>query len=218
MARRLEHNLVRRRYFREQKQRFIIFCEGEKTEPTYFHALRVFCSNALIAIETIPRVGVPFTIAQSAVCCAQSLGLIDRKRKNLDSFEERDEVWAVFDRDIHPNFNQAVRLCEENRVGVGRSNPCFEIWLILHIEDYNKPDDRHAIQAHLKKLRPEYDWKGAKTPDCSDLIKRVEIAERRAETLLRRRSEERNPYGRPSTTVGRLTRAIRDAAKGERRR
>lgn len=66
------------------------------------------------------------------------------------------------------------------------------------------------MQSILGDLRPEYKDRG-KTPDCDDLISRVEAAERRAEELLRRRQKEGNPYGNPSTTVGRLTREIRAA-------
>ena len=69
------------------------------------------------------------------------------------------------------------------------------------------------MQAALEALRPEYDAGGAKTPDCDDLVTRVEQAEQRAETQLQRREQEDNPFGNPSTTVGRLTRAIRGADK-----
>ena len=36
-------------------------------------------------------------------------------------------------------------------------NPCFELWLILHERDYDRPDHRDAVQRELKKLLPEYD-------------------------------------------------------------
>ena len=32
-----------------------------------------------------------------------------------------DEVWAVFDRDDHPKFKDAVTLCENKKVRVSRS-------------------------------------------------------------------------------------------------
>ena len=99
----------------------------------------------------------------------------------------------------------------KQNVGVARSNPCFELWLILHEQDYNRPEDRHAMQKLLAKLRQEYDPDGSKTPDCDDLVKRVEEAERRAERGLRNRETGGAPYGNPSTTVGRLTHAIREA-------
>jgi hypothetical protein len=145
------------------------------------------------------------------------LGLSKGSKQNLGSFEENDTVWAVFDQDIHPNFDKAVQLCSANNVNVARSNPCFEIWLILHIEDFQKSDGRLAVQKHLRRLRPEYDPNKGKTADCLKLIEQIEQAEQRAERQLKLRAEERNPFGAPSTTVFQLTLAIREAAKKSRR-
>ena len=52
-----------------------------------------------------------------------------------------------------------------------------------------------------------------KTPDCDEMVTRVEEAEERSERQLRKHEQGGNPYGNPSTTVGRLTHAIREAAK-----
>lgn len=104
-------------------------------------------------------------------------------------------------------------MCGSHGIGVGRSDPCFELWLILHERDYDRPDDRHAVQTELKRARPEYEIHGPKTPDCEDLIRRVEDAERRGNEQLQRREEEDNAFGNPSTTVGQLTTAIRQAAR-----
>ena len=156
-------------------------------------------------------VGVPYTIAEKAVARAKSLGLDRRSRRRKESFEEHDQVWAVFDRDNHPRFDEAVMLCESHGVRVARSNPCFELWLILHEQDYNRPDNRKKVQSALRKLCPEYDPHGAKTPDCGELVTRVQEAERRGETLLESRERDGCPCGNPSTTVGRLTCEIRKA-------
>lgn len=190
----------------DPKQRFILFCEGKNTEVAYFKAIDRACSSTLISVETHGGEGVPRTIAEKAVRYVKSL-----RRRQRNSYEERDQVWAVFDRDDHPHFNEAVAYCESNKVGVGRSNPCIELWLILHERDFDRYEDRHAMQKILAELRPEYDPDGAKTPDCDDLVKRVAVAERRSEAQLRRRLEEDNPHGNPSTTVGQLTREIREA-------
>ena len=210
-SRRSTPDLARNRHKREPKRRFILFCEGEKTEIEYFEAIRRICSSTLIAVETHGGVGVPYTIAEKAVERAKALGLAPRSRRKKDSYEERDQVWAIFDRDEHPRFKEAVMKCEEQNVGVGRSNPCFELWLILHEQDYDRAEDRHAMQKALAKLRQEYDPDGSKTPDCDDLVKRVEAAEQRGERGLQNRESGGDPCGNPSTTVGRLTRAIREA-------
>jgi RloB-like protein len=209
--------LNRRRHRREPRKLFIIYCEGQKTEPAYFAALKRACADALIEIETVPNAGVPYTLARSAADRARELGLSHRSRKALNSFEEGDEVWAVFDRDEHPRYREAVGLCVDVGVKVGRSDPCFELWLILHEGDFDRPADRHAVQARLRELRPEYDPSRGKTPHCLDLIAQVEEAERRGEAQLQRRANEGNAYGNPSTTVCRLTIAIREAAKQARR-
>ena len=157
------------------------------------------------------------TIAREAVKFAKSEGLTKKSRRKKNSFEENDEVWAVFDRDEHPNFDGALSLCQANGIGVARSNPCFELWLILHERDYDRPDPRNAVQRELKNLRPEYDNHRGKIPDCDDLVTRVELAEERGEAMVKRREVERNPHGNPSTTVGMLTRAIRIANESARR-
>ena len=204
-------DLRRRKARREPRRRFILFCEGRNTEPAYFDAIRRACSSALIAAS-----GFPTLSPQDSVEHARELGLGRRSRRKKDSFEEADEVWAVFDRDEHPRFDEAVAHCESNAILVARSNPCFELWLVLHERDHDRPDNRHAMQAALEALRAEYDAGGAKTPDCDNLVTRVEQAEHRAETQLQRREQEDAPFGNPLTTVGRLTRAIRKAHEDAR--
>ena len=203
---------------REPKRRFILFCEGRNTEPAYFSALKRVRTGALISVESKPGVGVPMTIATQAVKFAKSEGLTKSSRRKKSSFERKDKVWAVFDRDNHPNFDEALKFCLDNNVGVALSNPCFELWLILHESDHNRPDSSDDIQRMLERLRPEYDRRRGKTPDCDDIVTRVESAEGRGNALIERREEEGNPYGNPSTTVGMLTKAIRLADELARRK
>ncbi len=201
MARNRE--LRRRGPRRETPPRFFLVCEGRNTEPGYFKALKPLFPRVRIEIE--PGAGDPFAIAGK---CA---------RRSREA-EPRDRVWAVFDRDTHERFEEALDLCREGGVRVARSNPCFEVWPILHIQEYDAPGDSRAAQAELARLRPDYDRSRAKTLDFDDLVERVEEAEARAETGLRRREDEGDPCGNPSTTVGHLTREIRAAHKKASRR
>ena len=193
---------------REPKRLFVLFCEGANTEPDYFYALERVVKNRLLEIEYDSPAGVPFTIAEKAVGRAKRLGI----RRGRSSFEEGDQVWAVFDRDEHPRFEEAVALCERNGVKVARSNPCFEVWLILHYEDWHKPSGRHEAQKRLQQLCLEYDASGAKTVDAARIIKQIADAETRAAANLQRRVEEGRPFSAPSTTVHLLTKAIRGNA------
>lgn len=212
-AKRASPNLRRRPYHQEPKRRFILFCEGKNTEPAYFDAINCLYRNSLITVETVGGVGAPYTIAEKAVEQAKELGLARSSRRKRDSFEENDQVWAVFDRDEHPRFDEAIVLCERHGVYTGRSNPCFELWLVLHEQEYDKHENHHDMQKVLESLRPEYDKDSGKMPDCEEMLARVEEAEERSERQLQSREQGGNPYGNPSTTVGRLTRAIREAAR-----
>jgi hypothetical protein len=195
----------------EAKRRFILFCEGSNTEPAYFEALRIHCNQILLTIDIVGPAGTPYTIAETAIKFRRNSGL-SRGKKKLNSYEKDDQIWAVFDRDEHPRYEEAVSLCTASGISVARSNPCFEVWLILHETDYDRPSGRHEVQAHLRRLRPEYDPSGSKLPSCAELLARLDDAENRADAMLRRRVDEGMPYGPPSTTVFELTRAIRIAA------
>ncbi|MFN3076709.1 MAG: RloB family protein [Alphaproteobacteria bacterium] len=200
--------LQRKSATREAKARFVIFCEGKNTEPAYFKAFRAALKGgALIEIKTVGGAGVPYPLAEAAVKA------VEEARSGNDSFTSQDRVCAVFDRDRHPRFDEAVELCENNNILVGRSNPCFELWLILHKEDYDRSDDECAsLQKHLRTLCPEYDHGRGATPDCNSLVRNVEDAEKRAAKQLEERAKEGFPHGPPSTTVGTITATIREVA------
>ncbi len=206
--RRKTPNLKRRVEQRQPKRKFILVCEGAKTERDYFSALKTAHSGAIIDIEIIPGVGVPKTVVDRALEELKKL-----KGRKLDSFEEKDEVWAVFDRDNHPHYKESMQRGEDGGVQIARSNPCFELWLILHIQDYDKACDHRQIQNDLGRIRPEYHSKNHKTVDCAEFMPQVEVAEGRANSQLENRIAEGDPYGPPSTTVGRLTSQIRSASR-----
>lgn len=202
---------------RESKRRFTLFCEGKNTEPEYFFAIKRKCTGTVVEIKVHRAVGAPITIARKAIAFAKAEGLSKNSRRRKNSFEERDEVWAVFDKDEHSRYKEAISNCHDVGVKVAVSNPCFELWLILHIKDWDQPVGPHDAQRELGKLRPEYHKKGSKMPDCDDLVLGVMDAEQRGEILLKRREDDDNPCGNPSTTVGRLTKVIREADELARR-
>ena len=204
-----KNSLRRKEELRVPKRKFVIFCEGANTEPRYFDALRRQFKGAIIDVEIVGGAGVPATIAASA--SAAMAAAHRTKRRSKQSFDKNDEVWAVFDEDAHPGVPQALQQCRNAGVGIAYSNPCFELWLILHREPFDRPDDRHQVQKHLQGLCPEYDRNAGKSPDCVTLVKAVEQAEVLADAQQARRIAEGAPSSAPSTTVQDLTRALRAA-------
>ncbi|SEH28565.1 RloB-like protein [Magnetospirillum fulvum] len=207
MARDRSFSLKRKPAIRDPKHRFFIFCEGENTEYAYFSALKRDFPGALIELKIIAPAGAAYTCAEKATSAVHKRGYA------RDSFEKNDQIWAVFDRDETDRYQDAVSLCQRSNVGIGRSNPCFEIFLILHIENFNKDCTTRDVERYLQKIHPAYNADRKKIPDCQALVKEIEIAERRAEDQLAERDREGNSFGAPSTTVFLLTRAIRSAAK-----
>jgi hypothetical protein len=120
---------------REPKQRFLIVCEGEKTEPAYFKGFRV--SKVVIKVFGIG---------------ANTIGVVEAaiRLKQEDDF---DQVWCVFDRDEFPveNFNRALALAIENDIAVAYSNEAFELWYLLHFDYFDSAIRRRDYQDRLTR-------------------------------------------------------------------
>lgn len=205
MSGRFSPKLKRRPPIRNPKRRLIVVCEGKLTEPEYLKALAKNC-GALIVIEG--GCGTPMSVV------GRASELSPRgKRRHVEGFEKRDEIWVVFDRDEHPYFFEAINRAKSLRIGVAYSNPCFELWFILHFEDWNKPMDRHGIQAHLRTRFPHYDRSKGKTIPFASLVESVENAESRAYAQCSNRGLEGDSCGNPSTSVYCLTQRIKEFGK-----
>lgn len=202
-------SLRRKRPIRSVKRKFILFSEGANTEKVYFNAIRNYFPDALIEVDFIGPAGVPKTIAKKV---KERMAQLKKERK-ANSFAQNDTVWAVFDRDEHDDVAQSIEQCKSAGADIAYSNPCFEIWLILHHQHFDKADDRHQVQKHFATIDPSYDPNGAKTPNCEALMDNIENAEKRAIKQGECRENEGSPMGRPSTTVYKLTQAIREAAE-----
>ena len=198
--------LKRHRHVREPERRFYIYCEGTRTEPAYFKALQRHFDR--VQLEVIPVGGDPLHVARKAI--------EHRRRSRRDrqsSFEETDQVWAAFDRDNHTTHAAALDTCRRAGVHVASSNPCFELWLALHFEPYDKPAHSVQIQRRLHQLFPSYNHDKAPGPDFSDLLEGLEDAETHARRQLQLRRDQHTPFGNPSTTVVCLIGAIREAQR-----
>jgi hypothetical protein len=182
-----------------------VVCEGKLTEPEYLKKLARHC-GALIAIELIVEeaAGVPMSVVDRAIQL-----LRQKRREKMDSFSKHDQIWAVFDKDQHPRVDEAINKAEMAGILIGYSNPCFELWLVLHYQDWNRPVHRYEIQAELCKLMPTYSPKRSKLVDFNAIKDAVQEAEARAERLEHNRLAEGNSRGNPSTTFFRLTYQIR---------
>ena len=187
----------------------LIVCEGKVTEPKYFLDFKDRKGNGLVAVKSIGGCGVPISVVERAA--AEKFDLARQARKSPDSFDAHYEVWAVFDRDAHPagQVPQALELAKTTGVQVAYSNPCFELWVLMHFGCYGKPGHHHETQDALKKAMPSYCHRKNPIFDMSELDRRYDEAVRNAKQALHLRAAEHAPMGDPSTTVHELTERIR---------
>lgn len=193
------------------KVEIYIVCEGENTEPDYLQACAGAYSAGLVRIHAIKGAGVPYTLVTEAVRLREALR--QRYRKSRNSFDSCFRVWAVFDRDEHPRIDEAFEMAKQGGVDVAFSDPCFELWPILHLEEYGAQAGRHELQKYLSQIMEGYNHGQGAVINFPLIKDRVDDAFTRAERLLAARAAEGCPNGRPSTTVGNLVKKIIENGK-----
>ncbi len=146
-------------------ERVLIVCEGEKTEPNYINEIRAHYK--LHTANVLVRASELGTAPIQVVKYAEQLFLEGDSHHKLEA-REFDRVFAVFDRDDHLSYQEALAYCQQathlknnERQTVPLfaipSVPCFELWLLLHFEDVLAPLHRDEIYKRLRIHLPEYD-------------------------------------------------------------
>ena len=191
---------------RETRKRFLIVCEGEKTEVNYFKAFDV--------PKTI-EVTVRGEGKNSLSLVNKAIQIIDNLKQD-DSF---DQIWCVFDKDncSKEQFNQAERLAKENNVKIAYSNEAFEIWFILHFQYLDIATSRSEypkiLNTQMKKckLLNEKEQYAKNREDMYEKLKPYQTtAITNAAKLIQDRDEaKKHPFdANPSTTVQELVQEL----------
>lgn len=201
--------LRRREPHREPRRRVLIVCEGGVTEAGYFRDLRAAFRNPLVEVEIDYKGGVPKTLVERA---AERKKAAEREaRSRRDDFLRYDEVWCVFDIDEHPHLPDARQQARDNRIDLAVSNPCFELWALLHFQEQTSHLERRDARNRLKRHLPDYE----KALPFERLKPGYLEAVTRAHELERRCEADGEPGRNPSTGVHRLTEQIRRGGKAE---
>lgn len=187
----------------EIKERFLIVCEGEATEPNYFRNFRM--PGRVVEIKgtgynTLSLVEEATRLKQEKE--AEAL------RRGASAY---DQIWCVFDRDsFGPDaFNNAIRKAQSAGFQVAYTNQAFELWYLLHFDDHRTALDRSQYWDILKD-RLEHTYRKNSPSMYQELQARQDQAIRRAETLLAGYGEAHNPQqDNPCTTVHLLVKALR---------
>ena len=133
--------------------KYLIVCEGEVTEGLYFNGIRKNKRLPASLIDVREGYGVPLTVVRAAVAFKQ-----ENQTSSIDSPENLfKEVWCVFDRDDHPSIPAAFQLANANGIKIAFSNPCFELFIILHFRSYRRPEHRKKVASDLRIYIPGYE-------------------------------------------------------------
>ena len=194
-------NLPQRRYY-------LIVCEGEKTEPNYFEAIKRILPPEMVNRITISGTG------------KNTLSLVEHAQKEVTARKRSDyppyyKIWVVFDRDsFNPSdFDNAIatiagKSSKTEQWQAAWSNEAFELWYILHFRTQaggalSREDYEHILAHDMGRPYQK------NAEDMFDLLKpHVVTAIKRANRALK--LQHGKPYHKqnPATTVQHLVKEL----------
>jgi hypothetical protein len=194
------------------KSIILIVCEGLETEIKYFEGFKDPRHDFNIHVIK-GKTQDPIDLVKDAVHFAEKEGLVLGE-------ENGDSAWCVFDVDDSDDarLNRAKQLADQQQVNVALSNPCIELWFLLHFlyTTRNFANGKEVLQELLKPERmPDYQ----KNRSVFHLLdgERQQMAISHAERLNKYHAKEnRNLYNRssnPSTQIFKLVELINDKRK-----
>lgn len=148
--RRFKSNIKpRRKDKRVERKRLVIVSEGEKTEPIYFKKFRRREINLQIitpnCAHTDPKGLIEFAY--------------DIKFEDDINEKNGDRIICVFD--VNSNTEQQLKeaktLGKRRNIDLCLSNPCFEIWILIHFEIGVHFSNCDSLIHQLKKHIPRYE-------------------------------------------------------------
>ncbi|MFZ4765695.1 MAG: RloB family protein [Roseimicrobium sp.] len=152
----------------------MIATEGAETEPIYFQELHPGRDGNF----RLKILGNPNHKSRPAEVVNRLLAYERQERHGPDT-----DYWAIIDRDAwrHDELCEAWALMSgRSSYHLAMSNPCFELWLWLHLRPNRPFADRHDCQRSLMSEWPEF-RKG--DYDAGSLVSQVEIACSRAREI-----------------------------------
>ena len=129
----------------------VIAAEGFETENIYFEAVKTSLRASNVHVEVLHR-------DNDGESSPEHVYLRIKQFKAEYNIDEDDELWIVIDRDRWaPKMISAVAQCcsQDKNLRLCISNPCFELWLLLHLEDVSlySDEDKKALSANRRCSR-----------------------------------------------------------------
>jgi hypothetical protein len=188
-----------------KKHRYLIVCEGERTEPNYFLGFPI-PKDSVVKVE-----GTGFN-TESLILEAIRLYKQAKDEENIIY----DQIWCVFDRDSFSakNFKKAFQVAEQAKqnkinVEIAYSNEAFELWYVLHFQYLDTGISRADYITCLTKLLKR-DYKKKDQGIYKELLPRQDTALKNAQKLYDQYQSKNPESDKPSTTVHILVKKLND--------
>ena len=205
---RSRNSLMRERQEAFRDARLIVIAtEGKDTERIYFKALAKEYTNPRVHVHILERSETE-----------QNNSSPEHVLKQLNDYKEQyaleadDELWLVIDKDrwTEAMLSRVATECtQDDYMHMALSNPCIELWLLLHLVDAaslspaeqqqwleNRRKSKSADPYLKMRLRQEMGSYHEAAYDAQMLIAHVEKAIKRAKAL------DKNPSDRWPQSLG----------------
>ena len=169
----------------------LVICEGE-TEVCYINLLKSWYKSPIRIISHIE--GTKITPS-----------LVEKRTKELKISQwDKVHTFLMYDMDVQA-INEKLHKCKAEML---LSNPCFEIWLLLHAKDQKTVIETDALVKELKKSAPV--WKNYSKSAFTDTQKaflndNTDVAVERAKEL--------REFHNPSTGIYKLIEMLKGNAR-----
>lgn len=150
---------VRKTGFRDPQPVVVIVCDDEVTAPRYFNELQKLYKGRVY----IKIVRKPYSYAGPSAVVGCAVQEYQRIQNSNDDYD-RQAAWAIIDLEHTDKQRREARAAktkgEKVGIGVALSDPCFEVWTLLHLRDTGESFER--CRAVLERVEKEWKNKFAK--------------------------------------------------------
>lgn len=168
-----------------KRQKILIVCEGERTEPYYFEAIRAKISKHDVFIHGTGK--------NTLTLVEETNHIKEQHKRELQ--REYDQVWAVFDRDSFPsqNFDNAIYKCRSKKIDAAWSNEAFELWYVFHftvrITAMSRNEYKKWLERKISELMGKTFIYEKNRPDMYDILQKYGDE---AQAIIRAKNQENN--------------------------
>lgn len=180
----------------------VIAAEGRKTENIYFEAMKMSLCASSVHVEILDR---DDNASSPDKVYERIRGFMQEYSINAE-----DELWILVDRDRwkKKTLSKVAQLCKQNHnLRFALSNPCFELWLLLHLADVASYSEKEREALRLNEKEQNKTWLERRLQtlhgrynksdyDAQYFLRYVDTALKRAEDL------DGNPKDRWPQTIG----------------